>query len=376
MEWVHTAEQLDIGAGLRRLLAEKCGSETVRAAMASPDGSADALSQQLDAQLGLSSLAIPEEYGGAGLGQTELALVQHELGRVVAPTPFFASSVLAANALLAAGDEAARAELLPGIAEGSVRATLALTEESGLWDLEAVRTTATRTGDGWTLDGVKAFVVDGHVADLVVVVARAPEGLGLFAVDGTAPGLTRAQLSTLDQTRRQARLELSATPARSLARPGTDVDTLARALDLAALGLAAELVGGAEACLEASIAYAKERVQFGRQIGSFQSIKHQLAEHFLAIESAKSAVHYAAQQADTGGSELGLAASIAKAYAADAYWDMAVANVHLHGGIGFTWEHDAHLHYKRAKSMQLYLGDAVHHRELIARRLGLQPLAG
>jgi alkylation response protein AidB-like acyl-CoA dehydrogenase len=285
--------------------------------------------------------------------------------------PYFATIALAANAILTSGDDAAKKELLPGIASGDTIATLAFTEDNGRWDEGGIATAATRAGDGWTLDGHKMFVLDGNVANLLVVAARTPAGLSLFAVEGDAPGLTRTPLATMDQTRKQARLELAGVPGRLIGADGGASAGLSRTLDLAAVALAAEQVGGAQRCLDMSVEYAKERVQFGRPIGSFQAIKHKCADMLLEVESAKSAAYYAGWAAAESSDELPVVASLAKAYCSDAYFHAAAENIQIHGGIGFTWEHDAHLYFKRAKSSELLLGDPTYHRELLAQRIGL-----
>src|SRR5208282_5547905 len=219
--------------------------------------------------------------------------------------------------------------------------------------------------------GENAFVLDGYTADLILVAARTDAGISIFAVDGSAPGLTRTLMETLDLTRKQARLSFTDVPARLIGADGEGSAVLARVLDLAAVGLAAEAVGGAQRCLEMSVDYAKLRVQFGRPIGSFQAIKHKCADMLLEIESAKSAAYYAAWAAADGSDELPLVASLAKAFCSEAYFHAAAENIQIHGGIGFTWEHDAHLYFKRAKSSELLFGDPAYHRELLAQRIGI-----
>ncbi|MGW6458329.1 acyl-CoA dehydrogenase family protein [Streptomyces sp. NPDC055078] len=379
VEWVYSEEQEELRRVVRRFLQDRSPTTEVRRQMETESGYDTEVWRQMAGQLGLQGLAVPEEYGGSGFGQVELGVVFQEMGRALLCAPYFATVALAANTLLTCEDEGARKDLLPGIASGETIATLALTEDDGRWDLDAVQLRASRSGDGggdgggdgYVLDGVKSFVPDGHIADLVLVVARTDAGLGLFAVAGEAAGLARTPLRTLDATRKQARLEFSGTPARLIGVDGGAGRGLERALDLAAVALAGEQIGGAELCLESAVAYAKERVQFGRPIGSFQAVKHKLADMFMDVESAKSAARYAAWQAANDTDELGSAASVAKAYCSDAYWNTAVETVHLHGGIGFTWEHDAHLYYKRAKSSQVFLGHPDHHREQLARRIGL-----
>ena len=334
-------------------------------------GDAPEIWQQMAEQLGLQSLAIPEEYGGAGFGLVDLTVVLQEMGRALLPSPYFASVVLAAHALLTSGDDAAKKDLLPGIASGETIATLAVTEDGGSWDPGAVTMTARRAGQDYLLDGRKVFVLDGHIADLIVVVARSERGLSLFTVDAAAPGLSRTALTTLDGTRTQARLDFDGTPARLVGVDGGAEAGLVKTLDIAATALAAEQIAAAEWCLESSIAYAKERVQFGRAIGSFQAVKHKLADMFTQLELAKSAAQYAAWQAAQDTDELPSSACIAQAYASQAFWDIAVESVEVHGGIGFTWEHDLHLYFKRAKTSQVLLGTPAYHRELLAQRIGL-----
>ena len=265
----------------------------------------------------------------------------------------------------------AKKDLLPGIASGETKATLAFTEENGRWDEEGITVTATASGDGWTLSGTKMFVLDGHVADLILVAARTDAGVSLFHLPGDAGGLTRTALSTMDQTRKQAKLEFADTPATLIGTDGGGWAVLERVLDLTAVGLAAEQVGGAQECLEMAVQYAKDRVQFGRPIGSFQAIKHKCADMLLEVESAKSAAYYAGWCAAELNDELPTVASLAKAYCSEAYFHTSAENIQIHGGIGFTWEHPAHLYFKRAKSSELLFGDPSYHRELLAQRLGI-----
>jgi alkylation response protein AidB-like acyl-CoA dehydrogenase len=300
----------------------------------------------------------------------ELTVVFEEMGAALLCAPYFSTVALGANALLSCGDESAKKDLLPGIADGSTKATFALTEDSGSWDAESV-TLAASGGPQWTLDGHKMYVIDGHIADLILVVARTGAGLSLFAVEGAAAGLVRTPLATMDQTRKQARLEFSSTPARLVGKEGGAGSVVSRTLDLAAVALAAEQVGGAQRCLDMAVDYAKTRIQFGRPIGSFQAIKHKCADMLLEVESAKSAAYYAGWAAAEDSDELPVVASLAKSYCSEAYFHAASENIQIHGGIGFTWEHDAHLYFKRAKSSELLLGDPSYHRELLAQRIGI-----
>jgi alkylation response protein AidB-like acyl-CoA dehydrogenase len=323
-------------------------------------------------ELGLQGLAIPEQYGGSGFGYAELGIVFEEAGRALLCAPYLATVALAAEALLRAGDERARAELLPGIASGATIATLALTEEDGRWDEAGVRLAATATDGEWSLTGVKTYVPDGHVADLLLVAARTPSGVSLFAVTGDAPGIGRTALPTLDQTRKQARLEFAATPARLLGAEGAAWPALARTLATASVLLAAEQVGAAAAALEAAVEYAKIRVQYGRPIGQFQGIKHRCADMLVAVEAARSAAYGGLWALESGDeAEIALAAPLAQAFCSEVLTRVTGDCVQVHGGIGFTWEHPAHLYLKRAKSSEILLGPPAHHRRLLAAALGI-----
>jgi len=371
VNFAFSEEQEELRKSVRRFLEDKSPEAEVRRLMETTDGYDPAVWSQMAEQLGLQGLAIPEEFGGSGYTYVELIVVLEEMGRALLCAPYFSSVALAANALLTSGDDAAKKDYLPGIASGDTIATLALTEPAGRWDEAGVTMAASGSGDSWTLDGTKSFVIDGHTAGLVLVPARTRAGVSLFAVAGDAPGLTRTPLATMDQTRKQAKLEFAGTPARLVGPEGAAWPALSKTLDLAAVALAAEQVGGAQKVLDMSVEYAKVRVQFGRPIGSFQAIKHKCADMLLEVESAKSAAYYAGWAAAEDSDELPVVASLAKAYCSDAYFHAAAENIQIHGGIGFTWEHPAHLYFKRAKSSELYLGDPTYHRELLAQRIGL-----
>jgi alkylation response protein AidB-like acyl-CoA dehydrogenase len=366
MIFTFTDEHQQLAAGLRRFLEDKSPSAEVRRLMATEPGYDPKTWAQLAGQLGLQGLVIPEKYGGAGAGPVELALACEEMGRALLCAPFFATAVLATYALLHSGDQAAAEEFLPGVAEGTTIATLAGPEDDGSWSAEGVATRARRDGDGYLLDGRKSFVLDGHVADLILVVAHAEAGPSLFAVRGDAEGLTRRPLTTLDLTRKQAALTLDGVRAALVGTEGGAADVVARTLRLAVVALAAEQVGGAQRCLDMSVEYAKIRMQFGRPIGSFQAIRHMCTDMLLEVESARSAAYYAAWAAQDESDELPLVSSMAKAYCSEAYFRAAADNIQIHGGIGFTWEHDAHLYYRRAKSTELMLGTPGEHREIAA----------
>ena len=371
MNFAFSEEQEELRNVVRQFLEQKTPEAEVRRLMDTSEGYDPKIWAQMANELGLQSLTIPEEYGGQGYTYVELTVVLEEMGRALLCAPYFSSVVLAANALLHSGDEAAKKDLLPGIASGETIATLAFTEPNGRWDESGIEATARQDGAGWRLDGTKMFVLDGHVANLILVAARTDAGTSLFSVAGDADGLTRTPLSTMDQTRKQAKLELANVPATLIGTEGEGWAVLDRVLDLAAVGLAAEQVGGAQFVLEMAVQYAKDRVQFGRPIGSFQAIKHKCADMLLEVESAKSAAYYAAWCAAELNDELPEVACLAKAYCSEAYFHSAAENIQIHGGIGFTWEHPAHLYFKRAKSSELLFGDPTYHRELLAQRLGI-----
>jgi alkylation response protein AidB-like acyl-CoA dehydrogenase len=371
VNFAFSPEQEEFRQSLRRFLADKSPAAEVRRLMETDAGYDPQVWRQLADQLGLPGLAIPEEFGGTGATPVELGIAFEEMGRALLCAPFFSTVGLAAQALLAAGDDQAKREYLPRIADGSLLATVAVTEEDGRWDLAAVRLSAVADSGApgvFVIDGTKMFVVDGHIAQLLLVVARTDDGLGLFAVDAADAGVVRTLLPTLDMTRKLARVELNGVPARLVSGPGDATAALSRALDLALVALTAEQVGGAQRCLDMAVDYAKIRMQFGRPIGSFQAIKHKCAEMLIEVESAKSAAYHAAGSTDD---ELGVAAAVAKAYCSEAYFQVAAETIQVHGGIGFTWEHDAHLYFRRAKSSQLLLGDEHYHRERFAALTGI-----
>ena len=369
-----SAEQEELRASVRRFLADRAPISRVRELM--DGGETDwAVWEQAGTQLGLQGLAIPESYGGAGFSFAEQAVVLEEFGAALYSGPYLASAVLAATALLASPDEGARRGLLPDIASGQTVATLAFAEDGGSWDPAAIRLSAVKDGPGvdgaWRLEGHKSFVLDGATAGLILVVAATDAGLSLFAVEGDADGLSRAALPTLDQTRQLSRLEFAGVTGRLIGSPGDGAAALDRALDVAAVALAAEQLGGAQRALDMAVEYAKVRRQFDRPIGSFQAIKHRCADLLLEVESLRSAVGYAAAAVAEDSAEIPVLASLVQAYASETYFHVAAENIQIHGGIGFTWEHDAHLYFKRAKASELFLGDGSYHRERLATRIGL-----
>ena len=370
VNFAFSEEQEQLREFVHSFLEDKSSEAAVREQMATEQGYDEAVWAQMAEQMGLQALTIPEEYGGQGYGYVELIVVLEEMGRSLLCAPYFSSVVLAANALIHSNDDQAKSELLPQIASGTI-ATVAFTEQNGKWDESGITMAATPSSDGYTLDGTKMYVIDGHIAEIILVAARTDAGVNLFRVPSDAAGLTRTSLATMDQTRKQAKLEFAGTPATLIGTDGGGWAVLEQMLDLAAVALAAEQVGGAQMCLDMSVEYAKVRVQFGRPIGSFQAIKHKCADMLLEVESAKSAAYYAGWCAAELNNELPSTASLAKAYCSDAYFHAAAENIQIHGGIGFTWEHPAHLYFKRAKSSELLFGDATYHRELLAQRIGI-----
>ena len=377
MQFAFTPEQEEFRSVLRRFLQEKSPPTVVRRRMESEAGWDREEWRALNDQLGLTGVHIPEAYGGQGFGFVELGIVLEEMGRSLLCAPYFSSTVLAATAIMNSGSDAQKEALLPPIALGETIATLAFTEPNGRWEASGFETTATSVeGGGFRLDGVKSFVLDGHTADLIVVAARRPgstgdEGLSLFTVAGDAPGLTRRALKVLDPTRKQARLEFSSVKAQLLGEEGGGAAPLARTLAQAAACLASEMVGGAERLRESALDYANLRVQFGRPIASFQSMKHKQADLLLDVTLARSAAYAATSAAAEEDAEWPVLASLAKAGASEAYMRAAIDTIQIHGGIGFTWDNDTHLWFKRAKSSEVFLGGPEWHREQMLRGMGL-----
>jgi alkylation response protein AidB-like acyl-CoA dehydrogenase len=318
-------------------------------------------------QLGLPGIAVPEEHGGAGLGYGELGAVFEELGRLLVPSPLYATAALALPALLCSEDADAIDEHVPALAAGETTATLAWVEPGGSWE----GSTATTADAGGSLTGEKAYVLDGGTAQLLLVLAGSTDGPSLYAVDAGADGVEVTDVPTFDQTRRLGRVRFEGAPGRLVGEAGRGGEIVSAALDRAAVLLASEQVGGAQACLDMAVEYAKQREQFGRPIGSFQAIKHKCAEVLVDVEGARSAAYYGCWAASDNPSELPLVACVAKATASEAFFRAAAENVHIHGGIGVTWEHDAHLYLKRAKTGGILLGDPTFHRLRLADRLGL-----
>jgi alkylation response protein AidB-like acyl-CoA dehydrogenase len=376
MDFAFSEEQEMLRSSARDFLAKECGSKVVRRLMEGADAYDADLWKKM-AGLGWTALGIPEQYGGVG-SFLDLIVVLEECGRALLPGPFFATMGLAVPALIEAGTESQKKEALGAIAEGKARATLAFTEPSGRWDAGGVTLEAKPVGGGWRLDGVKLFVPDADGADYTVVAARTrgegEEGISLFLVKGRPKGMTVTQLQTLDMTRRWNEVRFDGVELGAdalMGAPDKGWPALKRTLEWATAALCAEMVGGAQKVLEASTEYAKTRHQFGKPIGIYQAVSHKLADMLVLSESGRSATYYAAWAVEADAPDRSLAASMAKAYVSDAYRKVAGDGIQVHGGIGFTWEHDLHLYFKRAKASEVTLGDATYHRELVAQALDL-----
>jgi alkylation response protein AidB-like acyl-CoA dehydrogenase len=374
VNFAFSEEQEAFRAELRRCFEAQAPTAEVFRAMQSAEGFDRALWKRLANDLGLAGLHLPEAYGGQGFGFLELGILFEEAGRTLFPSPAFSCLALAANAVLGAGSEAQKRALLPGLASGEAIATLALIEPGGDWAAESVALPAEIDSGGARLTGAKRFVTDAAGADWIVVAARRAgtrglEGLGLFVVRRGAPGLEVSPVEPLDATRKLAHLALDRVPAEPLGAPFAAGPTLARTLDQARALLACESAGGAQHCLDAAVAWAKQRVQFGRPIGSFQAIQHKCAEVLLEVESAKCAAHFASWAAEQD-EDLALAAAMAKSFCDEAYLRAARENLHIHGGVGFSFEAEPHLYLKRAKANETLLGPPRFQRARIAERLG------
>ncbi len=371
LDFTFTDEHEELRATIRAFLEERSDEQAVRTQMASERGHDPEVWKRMAEELGLAGLIIDEEHGGAGFTYVELLVVMEEMGRALLCSPFLGTAVFATNALKLAADETTQKELLAGIAAGQLVVSVAHAEPNGRWDLEGITLEAAKSSsDGHTLTGAKAWVLDGHIADVLLVVARVDGGLGLFRVESDASGLTRTLVPSLDTTRKLAHVELDGTPAR-LVSAGDQSDAIAKAIALTVAALTAEQVGGAQKCLEMSVEYAGSRLQFGRPIGSYQSIKHKCADMLVSVEFGKSAAYNACFAAAHHEDDFLECAALAKAYCSEAYFHAAGDNIQIHGGMGFTWEHPAHLYRQRANASDLLFGAAAHHREVLAGLVGI-----
>ncbi len=370
LDFTFTDEHEELRATVRAFLQDKSDEQAVREHMATERGYDPAIWTQMAEELGLAGLIIPEIHGGAEFTPVELLIVMEEMGRALLCSPYLGTAVQSASAIQACCDETTQKELLAEIAAGRAIVSLAHAEPNGRWDLAGIEMRAREKGDGFELDGKKCWVLDGHSADVLLVVARTDAGLELVRVNADAEGLTRTLVPSLDPTRKLAHVEFAATPAQRVSQ-GDQTEALVKVLGLTLAALAAEQVGGTQMCLEMATDYAKSRLQFGRPIGSYQAIKHKCADMLVETEFAKSAAYNALFAAAEDADDFLECASMAKSYCSDAYFHAAAENIQIHGGMGFTWEHPAHLYFKRAKASGLLYGEAAHHREVLAERLGL-----
>jgi alkylation response protein AidB-like acyl-CoA dehydrogenase len=362
-------EQRALRTAVADVLARRSAEAQVRALIATDTGFDPAVWREL-AAMGLTGLLIGEEYGGAGAGPVEMGIAMEEMGAALLVSPFLSTAVLVPSLLAEAGDAAECAAVLPRIAAGDLIASVAFAEDGSARPPSTIATSAGAIGDAWHVTGYKHFVLDGQSANLFYVLAGTDAGPAVFAVDAGAPGMDVTPLTTLDPTRKQCRLQFVDTPARLVGRLGAGVEVFSAALDRSAVALLSEQAGGARRAVEMATDYAKTRYQFGRAIGSFQAVKHMCADMLLEAESAVSAARLVA------GSFAGQAPSriadlaLAQAYCSDAFVFVAATNIQVHGGIGFTWEHPAHLYLRRARSDAQLLGSPSWHRERYLQQIG------
>jgi alkylation response protein AidB-like acyl-CoA dehydrogenase len=362
---VFTEEHDELGGVVREFLTEFSAEDEVRRLMVTTEGFDPKVWSRL-ADLGLTGLAIPTELGGAGAGPVEVGVVLEQAGQALLCAPYLSTVVLATTALLASDDETVQQELLPDIATGAARATLAHADHA------APQITARAAGADWTLDGSVSFVLDGHTADTLLIPAVGPDGIDVFIAAADAAGLVRQPLATLDLTRKQAELTFQGVPARRLGDPGSGPRILRRVLRTATLTLAAEQTGGAQRVLDLSVEHVRTRVQFGRPIGSFQAVKHHCADMLIRVESARSAAYQGLAELaaeNTAAADLDITAAVAGSYCSEAFLACAAEAIQLHGGIGFTWEHPVQLYFKRARTSYLLFGDPREYRRELAATL-------
>ncbi len=374
MDFGFSEEQDMLRQSARQFLDTECAMTYVRKMMDDETGYSGEQWNKL-AGLGWTGLIFPEEYGGSGLNMVDLVVVLEEMGRCVMPGPYFSTVILGGLAIDLGGSKAQKKKYLPGICDGTLKATLAQVEESGRWDADGIMLAATKTADGFTLNGTKLFVHDAHNSDILIVPTRTAgkkgeKGITLFIVDAKADGVKRSVLKTMDQTRKLCEVTFTGVNVGKdavLGKAGQGWPLLGRLIDRAKVALCAEMCGGMQKVLEMSVDYAKVREQFGKPIGSFQAIQHKCANMMVQVESSKSATYYAAWAVANNVTEAHLAACMAKAYCSDAYRIVSGEGIQIHGGIGFTWEHDMHLYFKRAKGSEVTFGDATWNRELVAQ---------
>ncbi len=379
MNFGFTEEQEALREATRKFLDNECPTTFVRKMMADDTAHATELWRKI-AELGWLGIIVPEEFGGSGGSFLDLVVILEETGKSLLPGPFFASALLGTTAVLAGGSAAQKSALLPQVVEGNQTLTLALAEKSGRYDATGVTLAAKSKGNDFVLSGEKLFVPDAHVADQLIVATRSaqsnnPEdGITLFLVDAKAPGVTITQLKTVDMTRRQCHVafqDVAVASTQVVGEVGKGWPLLHRVLNQAVAGLCAEMVGTGQKALDMAVAYAKERVQFGKPIGSFQAVKHKCVDMMVQVENARSLTYYAAWTVDENVPEANQAVPMAKAYCSDMCKTVTSEAIQVHGGIGFTWEHDMHLFYRRGLASEAAFGSAPVHREVVAQTLNL-----
>jgi len=369
MQFELTETQQTLKSTVRKFLAAECPMTEVRRLM-DTDTAFDAALWRKIAEQGWMGMLIPEQYGGFGMGMVEMAATLEEMGRALLPGPFFSTVLMAGTLVEKAGNESQKQKYLGAIARGEAKASVAFLEDPPSWTPQTVQMKARTSAGGYVLDGAKLFVQDAAVADFFVVAARVEGDLALFAIARNTPGIAVRPMSSMDLTRKAYEVAFEGVRVASddmLASGASALHALSRARAIATTGLVAEMTGGMQRLLELTVEYAKTRKQFGRPIGQFQAVQHQCADMLVYTESSRSAAYYAAYAIQEGIPDAPLAVSVAKAYASEAYRETGNRAIQVHGGMGFTWENDAHLYYRRAKVSEQMFGDAAFHREQIAK---------
>ena len=357
-------EQKQLRDQVRRFLEEKCPPAAVRAVLEGEQHYDADLYKGL-AELGVLGAAIPEEFGGIGLGHLELCVVAEEIGRVLAPVPVASSIYLVAESLVQAGSDEQKSQWLPKLADGTAIGCFAISEGSGRMNPDKV----TLTADAGKLTGSKAPVADGMIADVAIVLAKDAGGVSLYLVDLSAEGVTREALESIDLTRSQARLTFDAAPASRIGGEGDGWHIATQVMDRAAILIGFEQLGGSDRALEMARDYALERMAFGRQIGSFQAIKHMLSDMYVSATLARSNCYYGAWALSSSAAELPIAAATARVSATTAFQHCSKNNIQVHGGMGFTWAFDCHLYYRRSNALALALGSLSTWESLLIERM-------
>lgn len=373
MSEISTVQELEeFRQSMRGFLGRRADMKTVRVVMDTTAGFDEVAWSEAASQVGLQALVIPESFDGAGFTAAEQAIAMEELGGALAVGPYLSSAVLATNLIVQSSDEPLKQQLLPELASGELRLAAALAERSWQQGVERPAVRAYSSGNEWNLSGVKNLVLDGSSADGFIVSAVAADGASLFFVDGAAPGITRALLPTVDLTRRLSTVEFASTPARLIGAEGSAAPVLERAINLTVAALASEQVGSAARALQITVDYLKVREQFGRPLASFQALKHRAADMLVEIETARAIANAAALAgALENWTELATLAALAKTRSWEVLDDVSAQAVQLHGGVGFTWDFDPHLYFKRARGNQFLFGDLTSYRERVTAALGL-----